>query len=82
MASLDLFIVNVALPQIARDLHEPSLGTLSWVLNGYAIIYAALLVLSGRLADQHNRKTGFLLGRGDLHRGVGCLRGRGRAWPC
>jgi EmrB/QacA subfamily drug resistance transporter len=62
MASLDLFIVNVALPQIARDLHEPSLGTLSWVLNGYAIIYASLLVLAGRLADQHNRKTGFLVG--------------------
>ena len=62
MASLDLFIVNVALPQIAADLHEPSLGTLSWVLNGYAIVYAALLVLAGRLADQHNRKNGFLLG--------------------
>ena len=62
MASLDLFIVNVALPQIARDLHEESLGTLSWVLNGYAIIYAALLVLAGRLADRHNRKNGFLLG--------------------
>jgi EmrB/QacA subfamily drug resistance transporter len=62
MASLDLFIVNVALPQIAVDLHEPSLGALSWILNGYAIIYAALLVLFGRLADQHNRKTGFLLG--------------------
>jgi EmrB/QacA subfamily drug resistance transporter len=62
MASLDLFIVNVALPQIAVDLHDPSLGTLSWVLNGYAIIYAALLVLFGRLADQRNRKSGFLLG--------------------
>src|SRR5580693_7887095 len=62
MASLDLFIVNVALPQISVDLREPSLGALSWVLNGYAIIYAALLVLAGRLADQHNRKTGFLLG--------------------
>jgi EmrB/QacA subfamily drug resistance transporter len=62
MASLDLFIVNVALPQIAVDMHESSLGTLSWVLNGYAIIYAALLVLAGRLADQRNRKTGFLLG--------------------
>jgi EmrB/QacA subfamily drug resistance transporter len=62
MASLDLFIVNVALPQISVDLHDPSLGTLSWVLNGYAIIYAALLVLAGRLADQHNRKNGFLLG--------------------
>src|SRR5271170_5005240 len=62
MASLDLFIVNVALPRIAVDLHEPSLGTLSWVLNGYAIVYASLLVLFGRLADQRNRKTGFLLG--------------------
>ncbi len=62
MASLDLFIVNVALPQISVDLHDPNLGTLSWVLNGYAIIYAALLVLAGRLADQHNRKNGFLLG--------------------
>jgi EmrB/QacA subfamily drug resistance transporter len=62
MASLDLFIVNVALPQIAADLHEPDLGTLSWVLNGYAIVYAALLVLAGRLADQRNRKAGFLIG--------------------
>src|SRR5215472_18439802 len=62
MASLDLFIVNVALPQIAKERREPNLGTLSWVLNGYAIIYAALLVLAGRLADKHNRKNGFLLG--------------------
>ena len=42
MASLDLFIVNVALPQISVDLREPSLGTLSWVLNVYAMLYAAL----------------------------------------
>lgn len=62
MASLDLFIVNVALPQIAADLREPDLGALSWVLNGYAIVYAALLVLAGRLADQRNRKAGFLIG--------------------
>ena len=62
MASLDLFIVNVALPQIAADLHEPDLGALSWVLNGYAIVYAALLVLAGRLADPRNRKAGFLIG--------------------
>lgn len=62
MASLDMFIVNVALPQIAADFHQHGLGTLSWVLNGYAIIYAALLVLAGRLADQRNRKSGFLLG--------------------
>jgi len=62
LASLDLFIVNVALPAIARDLGSHSLGDLSWVLNGYAIVYAALLVLMGRLADRHRRKYGFLLG--------------------
>ncbi|MGO8884760.1 MAG: DHA2 family efflux MFS transporter permease subunit [Streptosporangiaceae bacterium] len=62
MASLDLFIVNVALPQIAAELGEPNLGDLSWALNGYAIVYASLLVLAGRLADRHSRKSGFLLG--------------------
>jgi EmrB/QacA subfamily drug resistance transporter len=62
LASLDLFIVNVALPRIAVDLHTRALGDLSWVLNGYAIVYASLLVLFGRLADRYPRKYGFLLG--------------------
>ena len=53
LASLDLFIVNVALPAIAHDLGTHSLGELSWVLNGYAIVYASLLVLAGKLADRH-----------------------------
>jgi EmrB/QacA subfamily drug resistance transporter len=62
LASLDLFIVNVALPSMARDLHQPNLSTLSWVLNAYAIVYASLLVLFGRIAERWNRETGFLLG--------------------
>jgi len=62
LASVDLFIVNVALPDIARDLHARGLGGLSWVLNAYAIVYAALLVLLGRLADRYERATGFLVG--------------------
>ncbi len=62
LASLDLFIVNVALPQIARDLHASNLSELSWVLNGYAIVYASLLVFFGRLADRYRRDRGFLLG--------------------
>lgn len=62
LASLDLFIVNVALPDIARDLHQSNLGDLSWILNAYAIIYAALLVLFGRLAESRRRDNGFLLG--------------------
>jgi EmrB/QacA subfamily drug resistance transporter len=62
LASLDLFIVNVALPDIARDLHTSNLADLSWVLNAYAIVYAALLVLFGRLAESRRREQGFLLG--------------------
>ncbi|HET9719271.1 MAG TPA: MFS transporter [Solirubrobacteraceae bacterium] len=62
LASLDLFIVNVALPSLARDLHERNLSSLSWVLNAYAIVYAALLVLLGRLAESRRREHGFLLG--------------------
>ncbi|MHB1469846.1 MAG: MFS transporter, partial [Solirubrobacteraceae bacterium] len=62
LASLDLFIVNVALPSIARDLGSHDLSGLSWVLNAYAIVYASLLVLFGRLAERRSRELGFLLG--------------------
>src|SRR5438270_6801230 len=62
LASLDLFIVNVALPQMARSFGTSGLSGLSWVLNAYAIVYASLLVLFGRLADRYRRDHGFLLG--------------------
>lgn len=62
LATLDLFIVNVALPKIAQDFGSAGLGDLSWVLNAYAIVYAALLVVFGRLADRFPREYGFLLG--------------------
>lgn len=64
MASLDLFIVNVALNDIGRDFASPGLDDLSWILNAYAIVYAALLIPLGRLADRFGRKAGFLLGLG------------------
>src|SRR5258707_14927316 len=62
LANLDLFIVNVALPNIGRDFSDASLEDLSWVLNGYAIAYAALLVFFGRLAERYRRNLSFLLG--------------------
>jgi EmrB/QacA subfamily drug resistance transporter len=62
MASLDLFIVNVAFPDIGREFAGSSLADLSWVLNGYAVLYAALLVPLGRLADRYGRLQGFLGG--------------------
>ena len=64
LASLDLFIVNVALPQIGADFHlrGSDLADLSWVLNAYAIVYASFLVLLGRLAERYRRERAFLLG--------------------
>jgi EmrB/QacA subfamily drug resistance transporter len=64
MASLDLFIVNVAFDDIQHSFRGATLTDLSWVLNGYAILYAALLVPLGRLADRFGRKGGFLIGLG------------------
>ena len=62
MTSLDLFIVNVALNHIGQDIGQSSLSNLSWVLNGYAIFFASLLVPAGRLVDRYGRKAGFLTG--------------------
>jgi EmrB/QacA subfamily drug resistance transporter len=62
LANLDLFIVNVGLPNIAQEFRDASLEDLSWILNGYAIAYAALLVFFGRLAERHSRNLSFLLG--------------------
>jgi EmrB/QacA subfamily drug resistance transporter len=62
MAQLDLFIVNVALPVIGRSYPGSSLRGLSWVLNAYAIIFAALLVPAGRLADHFGRRRFLLVG--------------------
>ncbi|WMT78685.1 MFS transporter [Bradyrhizobium sp. Ash2021] len=63
-ANLDLFIVNVGLPNMAHDFKDAALEDMSWILNGYAIAYAALLVFFGRLAERHRRNSSFLLGVG------------------
>jgi MFS family permease len=62
VASLDLFIVNIAFPDIERDFHGTSLASLSWILNAYAIVFASLLVPAGRWADRAGRKRAFLSG--------------------
>jgi EmrB/QacA subfamily drug resistance transporter len=60
--NLDMFIVNVAIPSIGRSFGGANLASLSWVLNGYAIVFAALLVPAGRAADLIGRRTAFLAG--------------------
>src|SRR3954462_11271153 len=62
MASLDLFVVNVAFPDIQEQFGGTSLANLSWVLNGYTIVFASLLVPLGRAADRLGRKRFFLGG--------------------
>jgi EmrB/QacA subfamily drug resistance transporter len=62
MSSLDLFIVNIAFPDIEHDFAGSSLASLSWILNAYAIVFAALLVPFGRSADRLGRKRSFIAG--------------------
>ncbi|GAA1330725.1 hypothetical protein GCM10009647_070400 [Streptomyces sanglieri] len=62
VVNLDLFIVNVAVPALGDAFDGSSLSSLSWVLNAYAIVFAALLVVAGRLADRYGHRRGFLLG--------------------
>ena len=64
MVSLDLFIVNIAFPTIETEFAGADVSSVSWVLNAYAIVVAALMVSAGRLADRHGRKRAFLLGLG------------------
>jgi EmrB/QacA subfamily drug resistance transporter len=61
VVSLDSSIVNVALPQIGRQLHTTGPG-LSWVVDAYTLTLAALLISSGTLADRIGRRRCFQLG--------------------
>lgn len=62
MAQLDLFIVNIAVPAMSRSFTGIRLTDMSWVLNGYAIVFAALLVPAGRFADHFGRRRFLLIG--------------------
>ncbi|NQX34492.1 DHA2 family efflux MFS transporter permease subunit [Herbiconiux sp. VKM Ac-2851] len=61
LVSLDSTIVNVALPTIARELGS-SVATLQWTVDAYLLVLAALLLLSGSLADRRGRKKVFAVG--------------------
>jgi EmrB/QacA subfamily drug resistance transporter len=61
MIMLDSTVVNVALPSIQKDLHT-SVDQLEWVVNGYTLSFAALLVTGGRLGDIFGRRLIFMIG--------------------
>ena len=62
MASLDLSIVNVAFPALERSFPHDSRAALAWVITGYAIVFASLLVVGGRTADRVGKRTVFFSG--------------------
>src|SRR5487761_2200038 len=61
MIVLDGTVVNVALPQIQRELHF-SQANLAWVVNAYLVAFGGLLLLMGRIGDLLGRRRMFLLG--------------------
>ncbi len=63
MASLDGTVVTVALPAIGRDLDAGVTG-LQWVLTGYLLPLASLILLGGALGDRFGRRRVFLIGVG------------------
>ena len=62
MSFLDVTIVNIAFPDIRESFPDTSLAHLSWIINAYAIVFAAALVPAGRLADRFGRRRFFFLG--------------------
>jgi EmrB/QacA subfamily drug resistance transporter len=61
MTYLDNNIVNVAIPTIQRSLHL-SVAGLEWVVSGYVLVFAGLMLVGGRLADVYGRRRVFLAG--------------------
>src|SRR4051812_8456817 len=58
---LDITVVNVALPDIARDL-KANFTDLQWVIDAYTLTLAAFLLMAGSLADQYGRRLVFAAG--------------------
>ena len=62
LAFLDATIVNVAFPSIRESFPDTTIGGLSWVLNAYNIVFAAFLIVCGRLTDLVGRRRSFVTG--------------------
>lgn len=62
LVSLDSTMLFAAFDALRRSFTDSSMATLSWVLNAYTVVYAAMLIPAGGLADTHGRKRVFRLG--------------------
>ncbi len=70
VVSIDISVLSVAIPTVMRDFHT-DLASLQWVLTGYSLVFASLLIIGGRLGDLHGHRTMFVIG--GLLFGVGSL---------
>lgn len=61
LSFIDSSVVNVALPAMQRDLHA-SLSTMQWVVNGYMLMLASLILPGGSAGDRFGRRHVFLIG--------------------
>jgi EmrB/QacA subfamily drug resistance transporter len=61
MLLIDVTIVNVALPDMAKDLHT-SFGSLQWVVDAYALTLAALVLGTGSIADLVGHRRAYIAG--------------------
>src|ERR1700746_1523663 len=73
--SVDVTIVNVALPTLVRSLGATT-TQLQWVVDAYSLVFAALVLAAGSLRDRQGRKGTLLAGLGVF--AAGSLAGR---WP-
>ncbi|MDQ0615394.1 NTE family protein [Microbacterium sp. W4I4] len=62
LAFLDATIVNIAFPSIRESFPDESISEISWVLNAYNIVFAAFMIVFGRLCDLLGRRRVYLLG--------------------
>ena len=62
LASLDLFIVNIAFPAIRQTFGAADFGAMSWILNAYTLVFAAFMNPAGRLGDRYGHRRIFLSG--------------------
>ena len=63
LAFVDATVVNIALPMIGADLDASAAG-MQWIIIGYSLSLAALILLGGSLGDRYGRRRVFLLGVG------------------
>ncbi|HEU0018947.1 MAG TPA: MFS transporter [Thermoleophilaceae bacterium] len=61
ISAVDMTIVNVALPDISREL-DATLGELQWVLDGFLVALAGMLAVASGVADRFGRRRVFLAG--------------------